>query len=108
MHVFPRTSYRRWRRAPRSIADLLQRLDLCLAGTSSDATRLSDLGAPNVVTTGNLKLDAPAPPAEPTALAELQNAIAHRPVVAAASTHAGEEEAVIEAHTRLPAIFPDC
>jgi hypothetical protein len=27
--------------------------------------------------------DAPAPPAEPTALAELQNVIAHRPVVAA-------------------------
>ncbi|MGA7582496.1 MAG: 3-deoxy-D-manno-octulosonic acid transferase [Pseudolabrys sp.] len=99
-------SYRRWRRAPRSIADLLQRLDLCLAGTSSDATRLSDLGAPNVVTTGNLKLDAPAPPAKPTALAELQNAIAHRPVVAAASTHAGEEEAVIEAHTRLRRNFP--
>jgi 3-deoxy-D-manno-octulosonic-acid transferase len=99
-------SYRRWRRAPRSIADLLQRLDLCLAGTSSDATRLSDLGAPNVVTTGNLKLDAPAPPAEPTALAELQNAIAHRPVVAAGSTHAGEEEAVIDAHTRLRRNFP--
>ena len=94
-------SYRRWRRVPRSIADLLRRLDLCLAGTSSDALRLSDLGASNVVTTGNLKLDAPAPPAEPRALAELQNAINRRPVIAAASTHAGEEEAVIEAHARL-------
>ena len=93
-------SYQRWRRAPRSIADLLRRLDLCLAGTSSDALRLSDLGASNVVTTGNLKLDAPAPPAEPRALAELQNAIDRRPVIAAASTHAGEEEAVIEAQDR--------
>jgi 3-deoxy-D-manno-octulosonic-acid transferase len=99
-------SYRRWRRAPRSIADLLRRLDLCLAGTSSDALRLSDLGASNVVTTGNLKLDAPAPPAEPRALAELQNAINRRPVIAAASTHAGEEEAVIEAHARLRRNFP--
>jgi 3-deoxy-D-manno-octulosonic-acid transferase len=99
-------SYQRWRRAPRSIADLLRRLDLCLAGTSSDALRLSNLGASNVVTTGNLKLDAPAPPAEPRALAELQNAINRRPVVAAASTHAGEEEAVIEAHARLRRNFP--
>jgi len=99
-------SYQRWRRAPRSIADLLRRLDLCLAGTSSDALRLSDLGASNVVTTGNLKLDAPAPPAEPRALAELQNAINRRPVIAAASTHPGEEEAVIEAHARLRRNFP--
>jgi len=99
-------SYQRLRRAPRSIADLLRRLDLCLAGTSSDALRLSNLGASNVVTTGNLKLDAPAPPAEPRALAELQNAIDRRPVVAAASTHAGEEEAVIEAHARLRRNFP--
>jgi 3-deoxy-D-manno-octulosonic-acid transferase len=99
-------SYQRWRRAPRSIADLLRRLDLCLAGTSSDALRLSDLGASNVVTTGNLKLDAPAPPAEPRALAELQNAINRRPVIAAASTHPGEDEAVIEAHARLRQNFP--
>lgn len=99
-------SFRRWRRAPRSIADLLGRLDLCLAGTSSDATRLSELGASNVVTTGNLKLDAPAPPADPTALAALYDATGGRPIIAAASTHAGEEEVVIEAHDRLSANFP--
>src|SRR5262249_499287 len=79
---------------------------LCLAGTSSDALRLSDLGASNVVTTGNLKLDAPAPPAEPRALAELQNAINRRPVIAAASTHPAEQQPVIEAHPRLRRNFP--
>ena len=94
-------SFDRWRRLPNSIAALLQRLDLCLAGTSSDAARLSELGAANVVTTGNLKLDAPAPPADPAALAMLQDAIAGRPLIAAASTHAGEEGVVIEAHARL-------
>jgi 3-deoxy-D-manno-octulosonic-acid transferase len=99
-------SFKRWRRAPNSIANLLRRLDLCLAGTSSDAARLGELGASNVVTTGNLKLDVPAPPADPTALAILQDIIAGRPVIAAASTHAGEEGVIIEAHTRLSKNFP--
>ena len=99
-------SFRRWRRVPASIAHLLRRLDLCLAGASSDANRLSELGAPNVVTTGNLKLDVPAPPADPATLATLQNALGGRPVIAAASTHAGEEELMIEAHIRLRTNFP--
>ncbi len=100
-------SFKRWRRAPNSIACLLRRLDLCLAGTASDAARLSELGAANVVTTGNLKLDVPPPPADSTALEKLQNAVGGRPVIAAASTHAGEEQAVIEAHLRLRTNFPD-
>ena len=99
-------SLRRWRSLPNSIAALLQRLDLCLAGTASDAARFGELGASNIVTTGNLKLDVPAPPADPAALAALQDAIGGRPVVAAASTHAGEEGAMIEAHSRLRANFP--
>ena len=99
-------SFRRWRRLPKSIANLLQRLDLCLTGTAADATRFGELGAPQVVTTGDLKLDVPAPPADPAALAALQDAIGDRPVIAAASTHAGEESAVIEAHIRLRANFP--
>jgi 3-deoxy-D-manno-octulosonic-acid transferase len=99
-------SFDRWRRLPNSIADLLRRLDLCLAGTTSDATRLSALGASNVVTTGNLKLDVPAPPADPAALAALEDAIAGRPLIAATSTHAGEDGVMIEAHTRLRTNFP--
>jgi 3-deoxy-D-manno-octulosonic-acid transferase len=99
-------SFGRWRRLPNSIADLLRRLDLCLAGSSSDAARLSELGASNVVTTGNLKLDVPAPPADPAALAMLHAATAGRPLIAAASTHAGEEGVIIEVHARLRTNFP--
>lgn len=98
-------SFRRWRRLPNSIANLLQRLDLCLTGTAPDAMRFGELGAPQVFTTGNLKLDVPAPPADPTALAALQDAIGDRPVIAAASTHAGEEELLLAAHSRLRANF---
>ena len=99
-------SFRRWRHLPNSIANLLQRLDLCLTGTAPDAMRFGELGAPQVFTTGNLKLDVPAPPADPAALAALQDAIGDRPVIAAASTHAGEESSVLEAHIRLRANFP--
>jgi 3-deoxy-D-manno-octulosonic-acid transferase len=100
-------SYQRWRNLPRSIAGLLKRLDLCLAGTPGDAMRLSDLGAPRVLTTGNLKLDVPAPSADPARLTQLVDAIAGRPTIAAASTHAGEESIVIAAHRRLSVSYPD-
>ncbi|MEP7030555.1 MAG: 3-deoxy-D-manno-octulosonic acid transferase [Pseudolabrys sp.] len=100
------TSYRRWRYFPNSIGNLLGRFDLCLAGTPGDAERLSGLGAPRITTTGNLKLDVPAPPADPAKLVTLEDAIGARPVIAAASTHAGEEAIVIEAHRRLRGNFP--
>jgi 3-deoxy-D-manno-octulosonic-acid transferase len=99
-------SFRRWRYLPVSIGNLLARLDLCLARTPADAERLSELGATHVVTTGDLKLDVPAPPADGRKLAELNAAIGGRPVIAAASTHAGEETAVIDAHRRLRVNFP--
>ena len=99
-------SFRRWRRLPVTIGDLLRRLDLCLARTPADAERISELGAPHVVTTGDLKLDGPAPPADRAKLAALKKAIGGRALIAAASTHDGEETAVIDAHQRLRANFP--
>jgi len=100
-------SFRRWRLAPATIGDLLRRLDLCLARTPADAHRLSELGARHVVTTGDLKLDGPAPPADCDKLAELQRAFGGRPLIAAASTHEGEEALMIDAHRRLRANFPN-
>ena len=99
-------SYNRWRYLPAAIIDLLQRFDLCLARTPADAERLSALGAPRLITTGNLKLDVPAPPCHAGNLEKLKQAIGGRPVIAAASTHEGEEAAMIEAHRRLSPNFP--
>ncbi|HVZ53705.1 MAG TPA: 3-deoxy-D-manno-octulosonic acid transferase [Pseudolabrys sp.] len=99
-------SFRRWNRLPSFIVDLLQRFELCLARTPADGARLSELGAPNVITAGNLKLDVPAPPAEAAKLEQLQMAVGRRPVIAATSTHPGEDELVIAAHRRLRANFP--
>lgn len=99
-------SFERWRRLPGTISALLRRFDLCLAQSPRDAQRYSDLGSPRLFTTGNLKLDVPAPPADARNLKELRVAIGGRPVFAAASTHPGEEEACIDAHRRLRASFP--
>jgi len=99
-------SFRRWRYLPKTFSFLLQRFDLCLAGTPGDAERLNESGAPRILTTGNLKLDVPAPSADSAKLTALVDAIAGRPVIAAASTHAGEESIVMEAHRRLRASFP--
>jgi 3-deoxy-D-manno-octulosonic-acid transferase len=99
-------SFRRWRRLPAMIVNLLGRLDLCLAGTPADASRFGELGAPRIITTGNLKFDAPGLPADRAKLVELQDTIGSRPAIAAASTHAGEESVVIAAHRRLRGNFP--
>jgi len=99
-------SFKRWRRVPGVIAALLTRIDLCLAQSAMDAARYGKLGAPRVNATGNLKLDVPAPPADEAALRRLRGIIGKRPVIVAASTHAGEEATVISAHRRLRAKFP--
>jgi 3-deoxy-D-manno-octulosonic-acid transferase len=99
-------SFNRWRFVPGTIAALLRRFDLCLAQSAGHAARLRDLGAPRITTTGNLKLDVPEPPADANELAALRGAIGDRVTVAAASTHAGEETALIEAHRRLRNTFP--
>ncbi len=99
-------SFKRWRRVPGVIAALLNRFDLCLTQSSGDAERYGKLGAPRVRATGNLKLDIPPLTADEGALGRLKEIIGKRPVVVAASTHAGEEAAIIGAHRRLRAKFP--
>jgi len=99
-------SFERWRYLPGTIEALLKRLDLCLVRTIDDAERFGALGAPRITTTGNLKLDVPPLPVDEGKLARLSAAVAGRPVVAAASTHLGEEAAVVDTHRRLKATFP--
>jgi len=99
-------SFRRWRLVPSVIAALLSRFDLCLTQSPADAKRYVELGAPRVSSTGNLKLDVPPPPADEATLRKLKSVIGPRPVIAAASTHAGEETTVIAAHRRLRAKIP--
>src|SRR5712672_331304 len=99
-------SFPRWRRISGTISALLGRFDVCLAQSETDAERFSALGSRNVVTTGNLKLDVPAPPADPAKLERLMSVTRGRPIIVAASTHPGEEELLLEAHRTLVGFFP--
>jgi 3-deoxy-D-manno-octulosonic-acid transferase len=99
-------SFRRWRRFPKTIEALLSRFDLCLVRSADDAERFGALGAPRIATTGNLKLDVPPLPVDPTKMAILASAARDRTIVVAASTHPGEESEIIEAHCRLTITFP--
>ncbi|EJW11182.1 3-deoxy-D-manno-octulosonic-acid transferase [Rhodovulum sp. PH10] len=99
-------SFAKWQKAPSSIEALLSRFDLCLVRSTEDSERFGALGAPRLGVTGNLKLDGPPLPFDAGKLAVLRRALSGRPVVVAASTHPGEEVAVLEAHRQLRADFP--
>jgi 3-deoxy-D-manno-octulosonic-acid transferase len=99
-------SFPRWRRISGTIEALLGRFEVCLAQSEVDAERFSALGSRNVVTTGNLKLDVPAPPADTAKLERLMAVTRGRPVIVAASTHPGEEEILGEVHRELAGYFP--
>ena len=99
-------SFPRWRRISGTISALLGRFEICLAQSQVDAERFAALGSRNVITTGNLKLDVPAPPADAAKLERLMSVTRGRPVIVAASTHPGEEEIWLETHRALAGLFP--
>src|SRR5882672_4072609 len=99
-------SFPRWRRVAGTISALLGKFDVCLAQSQTDADRFATLGSRNVLITGNLKLDVPAPPADAARLERLTALTRGRPIIVAASTHPGEEEILLEAHRSLARFFP--
>ena len=99
-------SFQRWRRMTGTISALLGRFEVCLVRSEVDAERFTALGSRNVVTTGNLKLDVAAPPADSSKLERLMAVTRGRPIVVAASTHPGEEDILLEAHKTLAGFFP--
>ncbi len=94
-------SFRAWRAFSPVARAILRRVDLFLAQTTGDAERLRLLGAERVEVSGNLKFDVPPPPADRTILEEMRRGIGDRPVLVAASTHPGEEAAILEAHLQV-------
>ncbi|NQU56655.1 MAG: 3-deoxy-D-manno-octulosonic acid transferase [Rhodospirillales bacterium] len=99
-------SYIGWRRFAGLIRKLLGAFSLCLGQTNIDAARLSDLGAKNAKSVGNLKFSAPALPADNLALDILNAQIDGRPCWLASSTHKGEEEIAGGVHLSLKQKHP--
>jgi 3-deoxy-D-manno-octulosonic-acid transferase len=100
-------SMKRWRKNARVGRPLFSRFNVVLAQNAAVARTIKQLGAPNVVVAGNLKIDAPPPPVDPDVLQKLQAATAGRPMLLAASTHPGEEGIIAAAHAILAKDVPE-
>ena len=89
-----------WRRFPSAVRQILSAFDRILPQDETSAARLHSLGA-RIDGHVNLKLSGEAPPHDAAAFTRLSAAIGDRPVVVAASTHDGEEIAIVRALDRL-------
>ena len=102
-------SVRRYSRLSKLTSDALRSVYI-EAQSTVDAHRFRDIGAdaPRVSVSGNLKFDIEIP-AETGAAGERlrQEQFSRRPVWLAASTHPGEEEAVLQAHRIVRREFAD-
>jgi 3-deoxy-D-manno-octulosonic-acid transferase len=101
-------SFPRYRRFRWFFKRVLSSVDLFLAQTSADATRLREIGAATerVRVSGNLKFDI-RPPSQSTLAANLRNAIAKdSPVIVCGSTAEGEEDPLINAFRQVQQQFP--
>ncbi|TCO79552.1 3-deoxy-D-manno-octulosonic-acid transferase [Plasticicumulans lactativorans] len=102
-------SARGYARVPRLTAATLADTTLIAAQADADAERFRTLGAPRVEVLGNLKYDLSLPEGVSAAGAALRAALGagQRPVLIAASTHAGEDEAVLDAAAMLRGRFAE-
>jgi 3-deoxy-D-manno-octulosonic-acid transferase len=89
-----------WRRFPGAAREILSAFDRVLPQDEVSAGRLEGLGA-RIDGHVNLKLAGEAPPHDAAAFTRLSAAIGDRPVVVAASTHDGEEIAIVRALDKL-------
>ncbi len=100
-------SFESWQPRADAARSLLDAFDIVLGQDTENARRLATLSGRQVPMLGNLKQAADALPADEAALDALRRAIGERPVWVAASTHAGEEEAILDAHQQLSGRLPD-
>lgn len=100
-------SFCRWQRVPATARALLSVFQIALGQNAAEAQRLSQLGAPKAVVSGNLKYAAAPLPDVPAARAALAARIGARPHILWASTHPGEEEIAARVHQQLKARRPD-
>ena len=99
-------SFRRWRALGTAARRLLSAFSVVMPGAVADGDRFRVLGAPRVGPAGNLKYAADPPPNDTALEQALRAAIGNRPVWLAASTHPGEDEAVLAAHRHLLQTHP--
>jgi 3-deoxy-D-manno-octulosonic-acid transferase len=103
-------SLRGYRALRGTVRSALQCVQVIAAQSVADAARYRWLGAEpqQIVVSGNMKFDMRIPPDAAAAGASMRRQWGReRPVWMAASTHEGEELAVLEAHLQVLKQFPD-
>ncbi|MCL4766944.1 MAG: DUF374 domain-containing protein [Hyphomicrobiaceae bacterium] len=98
-------SFARWRRNRGLSEPIFSRFAVVLAQNEVLARRFGELGARNVLTVGNLKIDAPPPSADAAEVRRIGEAMGSRFRMVAASTHEGEDELIGGAHKLLAQAF---
>ncbi len=99
-------SFADWKGKPQSIRFLLSHFDLLIAQDRQNAERLTALSGRDVRSYGNLKNAAPPLPGDVVEETRILADLDGRPFWLAASTHPGEEQAIIAAHKTLKAELP--
>jgi 3-deoxy-D-manno-octulosonic-acid transferase len=97
-----------WARRPASAAQIFGGFALLTAQSDDMARTLIELGAaPDKIRTGpELKALAPPPPVDRDMLAQMRGWAGSHPLWLAASTHPGEDDTVLDAHSRLRDTLP--
>ena len=96
------SSIDRWRNKRKFAQQLFSTFDVILPADTLTHSALKFLGGNVVSQIGNLKTAAPALEFDAEEAAKLKNALGHRPVWLAASTHAPEEAEILKAHVSGP------
>lgn len=102
------SSFKNWKKAKQSIANLLDAFTLILAQTKEDVRNFKALGADDnkVILTDNIKYSAQPLPYDEAALNNLKKATKNRPLWLYASTHDGEELLACRIHHHLKKKHP--
>lgn len=87
--------------------EVLQEVDEVLAQSEIDCKRFQFLGAPHVSVMGNIKYDLPEPIQAIEQAAGIQKTWKKRLILTAGSTHAGEDNLLLEAYQKLKVQYPN-
>ncbi len=101
------SSYLGYARLPALTEPMMGALARVLSQTEDEAARFRHLGADAVEVTGNIKFDLSLSDTLRDQAAGLRSSFGQRPVWIAASTHEGEDQAVLEAHGWIRQTRPD-
>ncbi|MDR2412350.1 MAG: 3-deoxy-D-manno-octulosonic acid transferase, partial [Holosporales bacterium] len=100
-------SVARWKKLPRPmLQDLFSCFSQILARSARDLRFFRELGASSVVLAGDFKAMVSPLRVEKAALQKLRDVVAGRPLWIAASTHAGEEEMLLQVHQIVQKSYP--